>query len=788
MRNIELLSPVGDFECLKAAVQNGANAVYFGGEEFNARVNGRNFDRIGLAKAIEYAKLRGVKTHLTLNILIKNEEFEDALNLVEFAHSLGIDAIIVQDLGLAKKIMEYFPDLEVHSSTQMTIYNLDGAKQIEKLGFSRCVLARELSIEEIEHICRNTNIDIEVFIHGALCISYSGQCLMSSLIGGRSGNRGRCAGTCRLPYILLKDGIDQEKGYLLSSKDVCTLDILPELIKAGVKSFKIEGRMKSPEYVGIVTRIYRKYIDLVESGKEYIVDKNDREELMQIFNRGGFSTGYLKGKLGKEMMYTKKPNHIGVQVGKVISFNNNKGHAKIKLSKELNLGDSIAINDSSCKISELMQEKNNIKLAEVGQTVTIGRIKGKIKSGDIVYRTVLEKLNKEIINSLDKENIKRKINAEIYLKENKEIRLELEDVESKINVQETEKTIVKKADNNGISKERIKEQLTKTGSTPFEIKDVQIIMDENIIVPISSLNSIRRKAIEKLQIKIIDSFKRHKKIEYNNKTRENLLTSNRVIPEVSLLLNNINEDLDYAKIQGIDRIYIPFKEFLFKKESVKNICKKFNTYILLPAITKSNYEVLIENNLKNIINSVKGIVISNLSHINLLKKYKPEIDKLDIVANYTLNIANSNTIDELNKLGVSTYTVSPELEKETISSLVRDIKKEVIVYGRILLMTTEYCIIGKQKNCKAPCTKGIYKLKDRIEFEFPIYTDKINCNNFIYNSKTTSISYKDLNIDTIRIDILDETIEEIQNIINTHKEGNRLEGQSYTNGNLNRKI
>ena len=249
MNNVELLSPVGEWDSLVAAVQNGANAVYFGANEFNARMNSKNFDREELKNAIEYAKLRNVKTNLTLNILIKNDEFQKAMELVEYAYKCGIDAIIVQDLGLAREIIKKFPKLDVHSSTQMTIYNLKGAQEIQRLGFKRCVLARELSIEEIKQICNNTDLEIEVFIHGALCISYSGQCLMSSLIGGRSGNRGKCAGTCRLPYSLLKDSEVVDKGYLLSSKDVCTLDILPELISAGVKSFKIEGRMKSPEYV-----------------------------------------------------------------------------------------------------------------------------------------------------------------------------------------------------------------------------------------------------------------------------------------------------------------------------------------------------------------------------------------------------------------------------------------------------------------------------------------------------------------------------------------------------------
>ena len=787
MGKVELLAPAGDLECLKVAVQTGANAVYFGAEEFNARVNGRNFEKQELIEAIKYAKLRGVKTHLTLNILIKNNEFGDAIKLVEFAYNSGIDAIIIQDLGLAKKVIELFPDLEVHSSTQMTIYNLDGVKKIKELGFSRCVLARELSVKEIEYICKNIDIDIEVFIHGALCISYSGQCLMSSMIGGRSGNRGKCAGTCRLPYTLLKDGEEQVKGYLLSSKDVCTLDIIPDLIKAGVKSFKIEGRMKSKEYVGIVTSIYRKYVDLAESGKEYKVDEKDKEKLMQIFNRGGFSTGYLNGKLGRDMMYKFKPNHIGIPVGEVIGYNANKGHVKIKLSKELNLGDSIAINDSSCKISELMQGNNNIKSANIGQVVKLGRIKGKILNGDKVYKTVSDKLNKDIVQFSSKENIKRPIIAKVYLKENEKIKLELEDLWSNIKVEVVENTVVNKAENNGVSKERIKEQLLKTGNTPFEIKKIQVILDSNIIVPISSLNSIRRTAIEELQNKILDSFKRNKKInlekidEANNNYNSNV--------NVSVLLNQIKEEINYCNLKGIDNIYIPFKLFLSNQQKIKEICTEFNTYVLFPAITKSNYETLIRNNLESFLKSnIKGIVISNLSHLEILNRYKDKVKDLEIVANYTLNITNNNTVKELENLCVSKYIVPPELDKEAIRNLGGNIKKEVIVYGRTLLMTSEYCTIGTFKNCPAICEKGTYKLKDRMGFEFPIYTDRINCNNLIYNSKITSVSWKELNANSIRIDILEENEQEIQNIIDVHKRGDRLEGENYTNGNLNREI
>lgn len=786
MSNIELLSPAGDFECLVSAVQNGANAVYFGLDKFNARVNGRNFEDEELVKAIKYAKLRNVKTHLTLNILIKNKEFEEALKLVEFAYNSGIDAVIVQDLGLAKKIMKLFPKLEVHSSTQMTIYNLDGVKEIEKLGYSRCVLARELSIEEIKNICKNTNIEIEVFIHGALCICYSGQCLMSSLIGGRSGNRGRCAGTCRLPYSLLKDGQEQEKGYLLSSKDVCTLDILPELIEAGVKSFKIEGRMKSKEYVGIVTSIYRKYIDLAESNQEYVVDKKDREMLMQIFNRGGFSTGYLKGKLGKNMMYTKRPNHIGTLLGEVISYNPNKGHVKIKLCKELDLGDSIAIGDSSCKTSELMQKNNNIKMAKADDIVTIGRIKGKIKPKDKVYKTVSIKLNQEMDQKIGKENIKRKVNCNIELKQDETIKLELQDIDTNISVKLEGDSVVKKADNAGITSKRIEEQLSKTGNTIFKIENINIKMDESIIVPISSLNEIRRRGLEELEHKLLESFKREQ-VNLKLDVKEEKFISKEEV-KVTLCLNKISKEIDYANLKNVDNVYIPFKYFLDEdlKESIENISKKFSTYILLPAITKSNYEKLLYNNLPKISERVEGIVISNLSQIYEIEKLG--INGKKIVANYTMNIENNFTVEELKKLGVCKYIVPPEAEKETIKGLTENIEKETIVYGRTLLMTTEYCTIGTLKNCPAMCQKGRYTLKDRMGFEFSIYTDRINCNNLIYNSKITSISYKDLQTDSIRIDILEETKEEIQRIIDIQKRGERLEGQDYTNGNSNREI
>ena len=313
----------GDFECLKAAVQNGADSVYFGASNFNARNQATNFDLTELKNAIEYARLRGVNTHLTLNTLIKDSEFEEAVLLAKKAYEFGIDSLIVQDLGLAKYLIDNFPDLPIHASTQMTIHNLEGALEAEKLGFKRVVLSRELSLSEIQHICSNTNLEIEVFIHGALCISYSGQCLFSSMVGARSGNRGKCAQPCRLPYELisaddknLKNSISLNKGYLLSTRDLCGLEYLPELINAGVMCFKIEGRMKNPEYVATVTRIYRKYIDLVLSNSPYKIDEKDIEELKQVFNRGNFSTGHFSNTSNKDLVYIEKQNNMGICIRK----------------------------------------------------------------------------------------------------------------------------------------------------------------------------------------------------------------------------------------------------------------------------------------------------------------------------------------------------------------------------------------------------------------------------------------------------------------------------------------
>lgn len=806
MENVELLSPVGDFECLRAAVQNGANAVYLGAASFSARAKAKNFDSEELLEAIRYAKLRNVSVHLALNTLIKNEEFEAAIKLAISAYNLGVDAIIIQDLGLASYLLKNYPEIPLHASTQMTVHNLAGVKQLEKMGFQRVVLSRELSLEDIKYIRENTSIELEVFIHGALCISYSGQCLLSSMIGGRSGNRGLCAQPCRLPYELYENDKMLDKGYLLSPRDNCSIEYLPELIKLGVNSFKIEGRMKTPYYVGVVTRIYRKYIDLVQKNidldneilktlihkelniKNPDTNLSDKEELMQVFNRGAFSTGHFNPAGNKELIFKEKPNNMGFYIGTISHINETKGHLKLKLENPISIGDRISINNESYTVSELMIDNKNFNTLEKGKIVKIGRMKGKISVGNKVYRIETSNLNKSIAPTFkeNKDFKKVMINGEIIVKENTPISLRVWGTSGFYNGLEfvaTSSVTPAQAQNAPITKEKIFQQLSKTGATEFEFKNLNIILDDNLFVQMSMLNDLRRTALAGLENLVIKTHTHNlkEKVFEETETFENANT----MPEISLLLNILDENFDYTTLKNIDKLYIPLKYFYNKKFSniITNLSNKFKTYVYMPHIIR-------DTNLKNFefVKEFKiaGFVISHLSQLDIVSNYN-----LEIIGNFNLNLYNNHSINTINNLGVSAITLSPELNKSEVLDILNkySLNSEIIVYGSLPVMTNNYCYLGKTnkcyKECDKKCTnKSNFYLKDRMNFEFKLLPDNTSTITTIYNSKITSIKYEDIPVTSVRIDILDESPEKIQEIINTIKSGNRFEGKTYTNGNF----
>ena len=765
---IELLSPVGDFDCLKAAVQNGANAVYFGSNLFSARAFAKNFDKEELEQAINYAKLRGVKTHLTLNTLIKDEEFVDAINVAKTAYEFGIDAIIVQDLGLARFLIKNFPDIEVHASTQMTTSNIEGVKKLQDLGFKRVVLSRECSISEIEHICKNSNIEIEVFTHGALCISYSGQCLFSSMVGGRSGNRGMCAQPCRLPYSLFSGDKILDKGYLLSPRDLCSLENLPDLISAGVSSLKIEGRMKSPTYVATVTKIYRKYIDLAykflnNDISKYEIDKNEEKELMQVFNRGEFSTGHLLDSPNKKLIYPQKPNNMGITLGKIIKFNPNKGLITAKLENEVAIGDGISFENESTKytISELMNKNVNIKSGKTEETVTFGRMKGNIKLGDKIFKITDKNLTTTAINSFSKENIKTYLSCNLKIHSNQKISTTIRSINFNLEEKFEYDYIPDIAKNAPITKDKIISQFNKTLNTCFEISEFNIDLDENLFIPTSVLNDIRRTAINLIEEKILQSFKRKSDSSVSTIKTDQISASTK--QEKALLLNILNTDYDYSKLKHFDRIYIPLKYFSEKKYAeIINILEcKSKIYIYMPVVVKDRYLLTIKNMVENALKkyNISGAVISELSSIRLF-------DNIDLISNYNFNIFNSYTSLEIEKLGFSSLTISPELDDNELSKI-NATNKEIIVYGKIPLMTMSYCLLGKSNRCYKECKhlcleNNSYYLNDRYNFKFRVVPDNIQTLTTIYNSRNLSISTTDANC--LRYDILDETIEEINNL------------------------
>ena len=485
---------------------------------------------------------------------------------------------------------------------------------------------------------------------------------------------------------------------------------------------------------------------------------------------------------------------MGIYLGKISNFNNNKGHISFTTQATVNIGDKICVENkkhetSIYTISELMINNKNIKQAKSGDSIKIGRMKGNLSIGDKIFKLSDKTLSAFALDTLNIESKKINLNCKLIVKKATPISITISDSNNnEINI--VSETIPVDAINSPITKERLISQLSKTNDTPFKFTNFAIDLDDGLYIPnISSINELRRQSLHEFEKKIISSLKRElpilPKYDFNSKN------INIQKKSISILLNILNLDFDYLKLKNIDKIYIPFKYFTLKKYSniLKDITSKFNTYIYMPVIIRENYNNLIKNNLPNILENfnIKGFVISNLGNLELLHKYK---NNYKFICNYTLNIFNDLTLNELN---CSTVTLSPELNKIDIENINNLNKCELIVYGKTPLMNSNYCLLGKSNKCYASCDKKCnsnnkYYIKDRLGFLFRVIPDNIQTITTIYNSKTTSIEHTSLPVNSIRIDILDESIEEINNIIRIVSSGNKLEGNDYTNGNLNKTI
>ncbi|ONI40069.1 hypothetical protein AN640_01530 [Candidatus Epulonipiscium fishelsonii] len=748
MKKPELLAPVGKVENAYAAVENGADAIYLGGKLFNARQAADNFFESELLDIINYCKLRGIKVYITVNTLIKDSEMNDLFEYLKFLEHLKVNAIIVQDLSIVSLIKKYNLNLEYHASTQLSTHSVQDAQFLKSIGFSRIVLARELSIEEITEIRTNVDIEIETFIHGALCYSYSGQCLMSSFIGGRSGNRGRCAQPCRMKYDLYQnDNKIINNLYILSMKDICSLKTLPEL--KYIDCFKIEGRMKSPEYVASVVNTYRNYIDKIYD-ENYFIQKEDVENLQSIFNRGGFSEKYSKSF---SMITPKIPKNVGLRIGKVVNYNVKTKQCTIFLLKDLHPGDGIEIignkNQIGTGISKYFPSNSN----------AIIYLNESINAGSEVYLSKNHTLLKELKKSYQKLNRKLNISAKIEGKIGFPIKYILQYQNIQI-IKEGE--ILQAALNQPILPEKVSAQLQKMGSTSFNIVDFTMTWDNNSYVDISCLNQLRRSACSELEYTILELSERN--IKQYNSLQISKLTSK---PTFSVMFQTIEQLEVILKYKQIKKLYFEFN-YNFELLSQLNIlCKDRELYIVLPYISRNKIWKLIQEKLLHY--RIFGLLCRNIGQANwgLKNNFKCDLD-------YNLNVMNSECLNFWYNLGINEVTISEELSCKECNELKLPYQK--IIYGYLPVMTTEQCLLKHYNLCKNNNKKDLYFIKDRKNINWNIKTDCISCNMQILSSFPIYVDYKlCTNSNSFRINFMKENFEEVQEILDEILNKNNIE-------------
>ena len=769
MNEIELLAPVGSFDALKAAVQNGANAVYLGGKDFSARASANNFDREELIEAVKYAHIRDVRVFVTTNTLIKQNEIEDFVEYAKFLYDIDVDALIMQDIGVAMLIHDLLPDFELHASTQMVAHSLEDVQYLESVGFKRVVLARELTVDEIKYICDNTNVDIEVFVHGALCVCYSGGCLMSSMIGNRSGNRGRCAQPCRQKYTMIDistgEEIHSNGEYLLSTKDLNTIEDVDKIIETGVLSLKIEGRMKKPEYVATVINSYRNAIDEYQATKKVNISTETMEDLYTIFNRK-FTKGLILGEVGEDVMNSNVPNNQGLYVGKVVDYNKKAKRLKIKLEGTLKKGDGINLGGGT--IGRIIKGKEIVQIGYKGETIELDFI-GEARKNQPVFKTsdtnLIDKAQKTYTQ--DKEFAKSLIDAEITIKLGEYPELKLIDKNNNSVTVKGDK-LVEKALKVALGEEKIETQIKKLGNTPYELEDLKINLDEGVSMPISLINQMRREAIELLdeaRIPVKDRAYKDSKIKYSPKKYAKDTNSN---SKIRVKINNI-EALKSIINLDIDMIYYEDVATLEQAMAMATANNKKLIYSAPRIVRNKEYKRLEKSNEY----CKENVQISALGQV---KYYKENSENVSFDVDYYLNPFNSETINHYKKEGATTVCISQELNIHEIKETTKytDMEIETVAYGYIPMMLSEYCPMGvvarsckKDKRCST-CKESKYVLRDFKGEEYRISQD-LFCRSTIYNSIANCLinnldELSDAGINVFRLDFTHESPELISKI------------------------
>ncbi len=836
MGNREVLAPAGTYECFRAAINAGADAVYLGGSMFGARAFAGNFEEAELIKAIRTAHLYGRKVYLTVNTLLRNDELEKLVQYVRPYYEEGLDAVIVQDYGVFAVLREAFPGLDLHASTQMTITGKYGAQLLKDMGAVRVVPARELSAEEIRDIYDNVDVEIESFVHGALCYCYSGQCLLSSMIGGRSGNRGRCAQPCRLTYSA--NGISEK--YLLSPKDMCTLEAVPDILDAGVYSLKIEGRMKSPEYVAGVSYAYRKYVDMyLEKGRDgYRVEEQDIRQLMDLYNRGGFCKGYYYAQNDKSMMTFDRPNHQGIVVGNI-------KNGELILSQEVNPGDVLEFPDGSEYTTSTGKKSGRLALPK-------GVLKNP-KNGATVYRTRNNELLGQLRAGYIDNDIKIPVRMEIFLKSGERACLKLLSGDKELVVYGD---VLEPSDKRPAVREDVVKQLKKLGGTAFSSDEGSIVTDiqGSPFVPVRLLNDLRRNALEELESMLLSGYKRnheYMKVQASMTAgvpEADAAQENAGVQEIADAQENagiqentaaqcnaaceavLAERRDYSAGQhditvqvmnkeqleavlrtahnNVSRIYISTElsgidgAIMMKgmvdeyNAGISANNRKIEVYMAMPYIFRDRAVTLFERKLEDVkAAGFDGMLIRSPEELGYIrKKGLYELYAGRVVADYDVYTYNKAAFDEYIMLGIHDFTLSEELNAGQLRGLCRSVQDrniylEKLVYGYLPLMVTAGCTLkytSKDKPCGRP---GVYYLTDRKGKQLAALNSCSYCYNLIYNSVPEYLldkpdEIRNMGVEALRLSFSIEGADEVENIMKMNADSVK----AYTRGHYNRGV
>lgn len=750
----ELLAPAGDWDCVKAAIENGADAIYFGLDSgFNARARAKNFDSHELSDLMRLLHQRGLRGYVTLNTLVFPSELRRAAEAIENIALAGVDAVLVQDLGIARLARQICPDLEIHASTQMTMTSGEGIEVARQLGVSRVVLARELSIREIRKIREKTDMPLEAFVHGALCVAYSGQCLTSESLGGRSANRGQCAQACRLPYEMVVDGQDRDLGdvkYLLSPQDLAAFELIPELIDAGICSLKIEGRLKTPEYVANVTQHYRTAIDHAVSGKPVRFSRRQITEMELSFSRG-FSPGWLHGCDHKMLVPGDNSAKRGVKLGEVIDTRGQR--VLVRLDEEVACGDGVAFEgdrvsgtDSGGRVYEIFQKGNRLGKDQraIGTAeLAFGKADldlNQIYPGQTIWKTDDPALRKRLRATYTSADPIRRQDVDITVTATAGERLHVvARCGDRFQVVVESDQPLEVARKHPASEGSLREQFDRLGGTPFQLREFKASVSGTPMVPLSVTGSVRKSLVEEL-IKTAETCSPRsinqsamRELDIVNLQAANTETE---APTQLWALCRTDQQIEGALKAGVKHIYVEYHDIRSYPNAVRTVqAAGAEIYLATLRIQKPG-ELGLARKLLRL--KPDGLLVRNLASLKMCQD-----EGFSAVADFSLNVANQLTAQFLQTLGAERLTVSYDLNRDQLQDLVSAVPSlwlELVIHQHMPMFHMEHCVFcamlspGTNKtNCGRPCDSHQVKLRDRIGMEHPLQAD-VGCRNTLYNA------------------------------------------------------